>query len=374
MNRQEAEKLLGGYAAGTLTAAERDALLAAALEDQVLFDALVREEPLRELLQDRGVRADLLTSLGESPARRLWHWAPAGLAWSTVAAVVILTVLLVRRDIREREPVVVAETPQQIDVVSKMDHVAPKPFVPEFPKSEPKLTSPLPPPPVIAMNMRPATAILPPTNLPVMDKRAEAPSAPPAAAEAVAEAEKSQISAAPAAGLVGAVSGGGGAAVQSFRPQPLAAANQLGRVAENLEVRYTILKKTGDSETEVDPKQELERKDEVRVRLTPNETGYLYVLWRNRNGEWGLLAGERVSASVPYTVPRTGTLRVTGAGPMEFRVLFSRFPQVIDARSITAVGGVQSAANGQARFSSIVQTNAGSNDQQISFPITLQYK
>ena len=36
MSREEIEKLLGGYATGTLTPGERDALFAAALEDQQL--------------------------------------------------------------------------------------------------------------------------------------------------------------------------------------------------------------------------------------------------------------------------------------------------------------------------------------------------
>ncbi len=35
------EKLLGGYATGTLTGEEREALMQAALHDQALFDALM---------------------------------------------------------------------------------------------------------------------------------------------------------------------------------------------------------------------------------------------------------------------------------------------------------------------------------------------
>ena len=40
MSPEEIKKLLGGYATGTLTAEEQQALFAAALEDQELFDAL----------------------------------------------------------------------------------------------------------------------------------------------------------------------------------------------------------------------------------------------------------------------------------------------------------------------------------------------
>jgi len=44
MSRDEVQKLLGGYATGTLTPEEQQALFAAALEDQELFDALAHEQ------------------------------------------------------------------------------------------------------------------------------------------------------------------------------------------------------------------------------------------------------------------------------------------------------------------------------------------
>jgi hypothetical protein len=63
MKHAEAEKLLGGYATGTLTEAERRTLFEAALERQDLFDALADEEALRELLADPAARAHLLSAL-----------------------------------------------------------------------------------------------------------------------------------------------------------------------------------------------------------------------------------------------------------------------------------------------------------------------
>ena len=91
MMPREAGLLLGGYATGTLTEAERRALFAAALEDQALFDALADEEALRELLADSGTRARLLALLAEparKPAVPLWcRPASLGLAASILAAV-----------------------------------------------------------------------------------------------------------------------------------------------------------------------------------------------------------------------------------------------------------------------------------------------
>ncbi len=86
MSREGIRKLLGGYATGTLTAEEQQALFEAALDDQELFDALAREQSLRDLLGDPAARAQLLAALDDAPApwhQRLgrWMWGHAvGLA------------------------------------------------------------------------------------------------------------------------------------------------------------------------------------------------------------------------------------------------------------------------------------------------------
>ena len=63
MNREDIRKLLGGYATGTLSEQERQALYSAALDDQDLFDMLADEDALRELLADPGIRAQLVHQL-----------------------------------------------------------------------------------------------------------------------------------------------------------------------------------------------------------------------------------------------------------------------------------------------------------------------
>ena len=67
MSREEIQKLLGGYATDTLSEAERRALFEAALEDQELFDALAKEDALRDVLRDPSARQQLIAALG--PAR-----------------------------------------------------------------------------------------------------------------------------------------------------------------------------------------------------------------------------------------------------------------------------------------------------------------
>src|ERR1019366_6338069 len=98
MSPEDIKKLLGGYATGTLTTEEQQALFAAALEDQELFDALAREQSLRDLLRDPAARAELLSAL-DTPATRpvgFWQWlrrpVVAGLATAGVAAIAIVAV------------------------------------------------------------------------------------------------------------------------------------------------------------------------------------------------------------------------------------------------------------------------------------------
>ena len=71
MTRIDAEKLLGGYATGTLTEAERTALFAAALEHQELFDALADEEAFKDLLSDPVAKAQLLAALAPADAPKV---------------------------------------------------------------------------------------------------------------------------------------------------------------------------------------------------------------------------------------------------------------------------------------------------------------
>ncbi len=108
MSREEIQKLLGGYATGTLTTAEQRALFEAALEDQELFDQLAHEQALHDLLREPSARAQVVEAL-ERP-RRGWvgwtrAWWPAAAAIS-VACAALLVVFAVGR--RRQEPVQVA--------------------------------------------------------------------------------------------------------------------------------------------------------------------------------------------------------------------------------------------------------------------------
>ena len=94
MTPEDARKLIGGYATGNLGDEERKALFAAALSEQELFDELVKEQALKELLDDPQARRRLLEQLRPAPQRNvLWRWAAAG---SLGLATVMIAVVMMR--------------------------------------------------------------------------------------------------------------------------------------------------------------------------------------------------------------------------------------------------------------------------------------
>ncbi|NJN70695.1 MAG: hypothetical protein HC801_10750, partial [Nitrospira sp.] len=102
MSEHDLEKLLGGFAADTLTPEEKQQLYSAALQDQELFNSLGDEQALKELLADPVVRRRLLLSVQETgsttdrnPASWLtWFRRPAALAWAGGLAAAVFAVVL----------------------------------------------------------------------------------------------------------------------------------------------------------------------------------------------------------------------------------------------------------------------------------------
>ena len=104
------KQLLGGYATDSLTNAERQELLRAALDDQALFDSLVEEDGLRELLVGAEAGQHVLAQLEQPDAWerfRAWLRRPATIAdLLTVAAALVVAVVaqqVYRATISERD-------------------------------------------------------------------------------------------------------------------------------------------------------------------------------------------------------------------------------------------------------------------------------
>jgi len=342
MKRGDAEKLLGGYAAGTLTPEEREALFAAALEDQQLYEALVREEPVRELFADPAARAQLLAALDGVPKPWYYREVHPGIILAAASTVAIVTLGVKFWPVRTAPPVNVvaqAELPQP----AKSD--LPTQLLFQAQPADARRAPQLPAPPVIAA----------------------APAAPQL--EPAAEAVLALSSARPTPPEVSAP---GGAASGNILPKTVALRTA---ATASLALRYTILRKLPTAEfSPVDPRQELEAGDETVIRLEPAESGFLYVLERSATGEWRPIVSDRVEASVPYTVPKNGTFRAEGSGPREFLVQFSRQPQALSGRGQPATApaqGQQVRVEGAATY---VASASPSASQQVSLSITLKYK
>jgi hypothetical protein len=121
--------LLSAYAAGTLTAEERQALFAAAVERQDLFDSLMETEPLRELLEDPAIKAKLVAKLTPTlpKPRRIWSWGPRQLAAAGGIALLLVAGVTVSRMFREKnlstptEPALISQAERQNEIVGGSD-------------------------------------------------------------------------------------------------------------------------------------------------------------------------------------------------------------------------------------------------------------
>lgn len=329
MTPQDARKLLGGYATGTLTASEEQALFAAALDDQELFDALAREQALREVLTDPTARGRLLAAIDE-PRRSWWRsWRPAaaGLALAGVAAVAV---------------VVGTRKPAPVELVAKVEAPAgvPAPSTPSTPR-------------VDALEMRQEAA---PAARAIPEKRRAAKEPPPAAAvsDAATPQERQKVEVArdmvvtgappdraPSGGVIGGIVGGVPQAAPPPPPPPaleraaaaepremqaftvpvlsartmflsveapgprVQAVRAQSGAAQALGVRYSIVRREGERAV---------------IRFTANVNGYLSV---------GGATPVALTAMQPYTAPP-----VEGD---EVKVVYARQPQTeADATTVTA--------------------------------------
>ena len=325
MSRQEMEKLLGGYATGTLSAEEREALFAAALEDQQLFDALAREQPLRDLLADPAARAEALAALDPERPRFAWLRRPAFAAVACAVAACAVALVIVTRPKPAVQMAILKVTalpapppPAQVQI-----QPAAPPRVLRMPASRPKKAGSgtagelQPPPALVAQD---AAAPAPPAAAPATAPAPPPPRAPTARELYMASAgatnlalARSSFAAPPEnSGVVGGVIG---RPPGNPPPPPPAAESRrygLRRVAPrrvepaaekasaalpstaNLGIRWRILRKQPDGAWAADASGGSFPKGEpLRLAVEPNDAGYLYV--QERDGDrWTPLYHDRV--------------------------------------------------------------------------------
>lgn len=148
MAKHDLEKLLGGFAADTLTPEEKQRLYSAALQDQRLFNALADEQALKELLTDPAVRRRLLQTLNQTRASSSggsltwldWFRRPAGLAWAGGLAAAAIAVVLGTKVYQDS----LKQTAQSIATEETRSSVQPAPAAPSPSPSSPHTARPQP--------------------------------------------------------------------------------------------------------------------------------------------------------------------------------------------------------------------------------------
>lgn len=320
MTPQEIHKLLGGYATGTLTDAEQQALFEAALHDQALFDALAREQSLRELLDDPAARATLLAALEPAPPpRRFWTWRPVA-AMAAMAALATVAILIAHRP--RPHPVLVSQV------------VPPAAPALQTPPPEPR-AAPVKPRRKIA---KPAAAPVPPPPAPPEAPKVEVASGavggvigglPPAAAPPPVVTSRTNLvapqseTATPEAGA--RLMFNRAAAPQLMRtPQPSArlifnrpnppvslnAVSGGTAAAPHLALRYTILRKDDSGAFVETAAPALAPAEEFELRFTASTAGYLTI-------------GDATPVALTPMQPYTSA----PLPPGEWKIVFSAQPQ-----------------------------------------------
>ncbi len=276
----DVRKLLGGYATGTLTEAERNALFSAALEDAELFAALADEQSLKNLLDDPAARAELLRATERPSGKNVWRWlAPAG-----VLAVATLIGLISLRLHREPAQVMTArvESPKAVEVP------------------------------------QPAAAVPQPVHKPVAKKmpapipERAAPSAPPSRqpeAKTIAQHEETVASTAESVEVNPLPSETREQTKSKLVNDPRAAITMAMRApaAAATRVEYSLLKRIGFGDFVPVPNDTVFNQDDVvRVKIHLAGSGNLSLMQGNRR-----VATESVSGTEDRVLPREGGIPVS---------------------------------------------------------------
>jgi len=352
MNRQDVEKLLGGYASGTLTEEEERALFAAALEDQQLFDALAREQSLRDLLRDPAARATLLTALDERPLPWYRRWSKP-LVLAAVAALLAIVLPVGIQQVRHRrpQPVLTAEMAAPVNPAPKT--VVNQPQTPPTPPAiEPTLPPAAPHKPQANFKHLPPGRLLPlPKKEPVAVAAVPEPAppvniAPPPKDMAVTGGELKvgtatetvEVTAAAPAPLPQRAADTNGFVAGSLAapapPQPQFKARSEAAVralaSSFSPLTWTVLRRQPDGDFTVANPAELQAGDTVKLRLESKNTGYVYV-----TGGQALLASSPIEAGKPFET----LFESRGPGQREIEFWFSPRPTVWPAAAARAGAG-----------------------------------
>ena len=124
LKKNEIRRLLSEYTSGRISEKDRQILLQAALQDQGIFETLLSEQPLADLMKDASIRAELRAALTRKSGFSLWTWwwRPWPITATATAMIALLTAV-----ITQYLPTTLNQpAPTQIAEIAK-DKVAPTP-------------------------------------------------------------------------------------------------------------------------------------------------------------------------------------------------------------------------------------------------------
>lgn len=287
----DVRKLLGGYATGTLSEDERNALYSAALEDEELFAALADEQVLKNLLEDPAARAELLQVASASrPAKRsLWLWwlAPVSMA-------LIVSVVAIRFSVDKPAPVITAEirTPA-VPPPAPVQQAAP-----EVPRATPVKTA------------RQAEASA--------DKTARKDVAPPAIDRVEPPAASASVSQSVEVGASAVLIEPSPAnrMADENRPMKALAVAKKAEEVDSLSLQYTLLKQSATGEFEpVANDAVFSKSDVVRVKVQSAVAGTITVIQGSK-----VVASESVVAAGDHVLPRQGGIPLSAGTTLELSI------------------------------------------------------
>jgi hypothetical protein len=372
MNRPDIEKLLGGYATGSLSPEEEQTLFAAALEDQDLFDALMAEQPLRDLLREPTARARLLAALADRPAP--WYRRFSRPLIAVAALLLIAAPVAIWRVSRRPPPAV---------LTAQMD---------TSPKGLPRVElRAVPPPPTTSLPAEPRRAAPParrqraaePATEPIAAPKLDAakPAAPqlggitgpskdtgadtlvingaPAQLKAGSTAETVEVSAENNQIQVQPV-----APVNGFLPAPqtsrVKASPVLALPERPLPVNTTVLRRNQEGAFVAADPNDLHAGETVKLRLESANTGFVYISEQQK-----LLAESSIEAGKPFET----IVEPTGAGRRQLQIRFSPRQVIWNTAAAAGSGGGVGGA--------VFNGKPATDGPLLPFPaitLTLQYK